>query len=306
MSRVSIIVPVFNRERTLRRALNSILNQTYKEYEVLICDDGSYDRTKEIAREFVKMDSRFKLLELKENKGAGAARNLGMKNSTGDFIAFLDSDDEWLPDKLEKQVQRMDNEPKCVGVCLTGSLIIKNDKKRVKYIPKKEWEHDTFKKFVLGKISFITSTILFRKECLFRAGYMNEKMKRNQDIEFLLRIFYEFKLAVTEEMLAVCYIDTKNTTNYYEKVKEALPCHLSNLHIIKEKLGNKIAMRFLCSRYSYLISAAIRERKWKNVKSDLMNRIKITAIFWPEEIWIIIKAFLKRIYLDFYYLFKTI
>lgn len=106
---VSIILPAWNSEKTLTRALNSIRNQTYHHFEALIIDDCSKDNTSKLIQEFVDIDSRFSYLKTKVNSGAGVARNLGLDKAKGRFIAFLDADDEWLPKKLEIQLNFMLN-----------------------------------------------------------------------------------------------------------------------------------------------------------------------------------------------------
>jgi glycosyltransferase involved in cell wall biosynthesis len=123
-SLVSIIMPACNAERFIEASIISVLNQTYKEWELIIIDDGSVDRTAEIALFYVKMDSR--ILYFYQNNGKqGKARNLGLKNSSGDFIAFLDSDDLWLSNKLEVQLKQI--QEKGVDLVFSDSYIFFND-----------------------------------------------------------------------------------------------------------------------------------------------------------------------------------
>ncbi|HBZ38344.1 MAG TPA: glycosyl transferase [Balneola sp.] len=106
---VSVVLPVFNAEKTLRRTLESVLTQTFKNWELIIVDDCSTDSSAEILQD-LKSDSRVKLILLNENSGVSNARNVGLESSSGEFIAFIDSDDIWVPTKLEAQVTlAMDN-----------------------------------------------------------------------------------------------------------------------------------------------------------------------------------------------------
>ena len=100
---ISVIIPVYNREKTIKYCLDSVLTQTYKNLEVILVDDCSTDNSINIINSY--NDSRIKLFTLDKNSGAQYCRNFGIKKASYDWIAFLDSDDEWLPDKLEKQVQ---------------------------------------------------------------------------------------------------------------------------------------------------------------------------------------------------------
>ena len=104
---VSVVIPVYNREDTIQRAVDSVLNQTYSNIEVLVVDDGSKDNSLEMLKKYHN-DNRVKIFCQEFNQGANAARNRGIREAKGEYIAFHDSDDEWLPDKLEKQIKRME------------------------------------------------------------------------------------------------------------------------------------------------------------------------------------------------------
>lgn len=104
---VSIITPMFNSEKYIEGTIKSVLNQTYNEWEMLIIDDCSSDSSPEIVKSFVEKDSRIKYFKTESNQGVSYARNLAIKNSSGQFIAFLDSDDQWESEKLEKQIGYM-------------------------------------------------------------------------------------------------------------------------------------------------------------------------------------------------------
>jgi glycosyltransferase involved in cell wall biosynthesis len=107
MNKVSIIMPAFNAENYIAKSIQSVLNQTYKDFELIIINDKSTDNTMSIVNDFERKDQRIKVIDLKENQGVAQARNHGIKASTGRFIAFLDSDDLWHSDKLSKQIHFM-------------------------------------------------------------------------------------------------------------------------------------------------------------------------------------------------------
>lgn len=104
---VSIITPSYNSEKYIRETIESVINQTYRNWELLITDDCSTDHTVEIIQAFCKRDNRIKLFRLQKNSGAGAARNNSIRQANGVYMAFLDSDDLWLPSKLERQISFM-------------------------------------------------------------------------------------------------------------------------------------------------------------------------------------------------------
>ena len=107
---VSIITPTFNSIQFIEETINSILKQTAGNWELLITDDGSTDGTWKILQEYEAKDNRIKIFQLEKNSGPGVARNNSIKNAKGRYIAFCDSDDVWLPDKLEKQIAFLQEE----------------------------------------------------------------------------------------------------------------------------------------------------------------------------------------------------
>ncbi|MDJ0533055.1 MAG: glycosyltransferase [Xenococcaceae cyanobacterium MO_207.B15] len=120
MKLVSVIVPVYNVENYISQTINSILNQTYPHFELLIIDDESPDSSVEICQQFI--DSRIKIISQK-NRGLAGARNTGIRHAKGDYLAFLDSDDLWLPEKLAQHVQHLESSPQ-VGVSFSRSEFI--------------------------------------------------------------------------------------------------------------------------------------------------------------------------------------
>jgi glycosyltransferase involved in cell wall biosynthesis len=120
MKKVSVIIPVYKVEKYIAATVQSVLNQTYENFELLIIDDGSPDRSIEICQQFT--DARIKIIR-QPNRGVAAARNTGIRQAEGEYIALLDADDLWVPQKLEKHVEHLDNSPE-VGVSFCRSAFI--------------------------------------------------------------------------------------------------------------------------------------------------------------------------------------
>jgi len=291
--KVSVIIPTFDREKELPRAIDSVLSQSLQDFEILICDDASTDATVAIARSYQERDSRVRVLSLPVNKGPAAARNLGMLEAKGEYIAFLDSDDEWLPEKLECQVKRMDTEPSEIGVCFCGDRLIKNeDPSTLSFsIPEKGWEQDTFRKYVRGKIRFHTPTVLFRRSCLTKVGMMTPEMRVNEDLEFLLRLFYHFGLAVIPKPCAVIHLVVSNKLKrIYAPLNDVLPFNLHHTEMIRKRLGNWAAINYVCLHRVNVLQAAIRERKWRRAGIHLWYRLVAFPCLFPRELWPLLKA----------------
>jgi glycosyltransferase involved in cell wall biosynthesis len=292
--RVSVIIPCYNRARTIERALRSVVQQTMSNHEVIVCDDASDDGTLDLVRGFAAKDARIQVISLPRNVGPAAARNSGMRIARGEYIAFLDSDDEWLPEKLARQVERMDAESHEVGVCLTGATIIKNYNESgavVTYMPRQEWEADTFRRFVTGQIQFLTPTILCRKHCIEAVGLMMEGMRRNEDAEFLLRMLSQYRLAVIREVHAVCHLDIGVRSNGYSEMNAAVPYHMSHESMIRQRLGPWPAAVFRSIVQTNVACAAIRERRWRAAGAVLLRRVVALPFVLPRDIRCLARAF---------------
>jgi len=223
--KVSVIIPTYNRAHLLPRAIQTVLNQTYQDFELIVVDDGSTDNTEEIVKSF--NDPCIRYIRHEENKGAAAARNTGIKAAKGGFIAFQDSDDEWLPEKLEKQMKVFENAPAKVGVVYTGFWRIENNKKI--YIPfswVKQKEGNIHKELLKG--NFVTTqSIVARKECFRKVGMFDEKLPRFQDWELVIRLSKYYNFKCIDEPLLISYYTSESISANNDALIKALKLILS-------------------------------------------------------------------------------
>lgn len=205
---VTVIIPTYNRANTIKRAIESVQNQTYSNLEIIIVDDNSSDNTKHIIDSI--NDSRIKYIKQCKNLGGAAARNVGIKNAKGSCIAFQDSDDEWLPNKLQKQLEFMESENADVVCCSYWRYM---DKEK-SIIPKYKIEQNINLYEKLFRENFIgTPTIIGKKQC-FNSEMFDESMPRFQDWELMLRMTKRYKVAFLNEPLVNAYVqDTSITRN---------------------------------------------------------------------------------------------
>jgi glycosyltransferase involved in cell wall biosynthesis len=194
---VSVIIPTYNRANLVGKAIKSVLNQTYQNFEVIIVDDGSTDNTEDVVRGFP--DKRVKYIKkYKKNKGISVARNLGIKVALGKYIALLDSDDEWLPEKLDKQIKVFKSEFPEVGVVYSNTLYIdesgKNINRKLRNSKKAEGYiyEDLLEKYCVGS----PSSFLIKKECFDRVGLFDDLLSGQEDWDMWIRIakYYKFTL----------------------------------------------------------------------------------------------------------------
>lgn len=189
---VSVVIPTYNRARLLSRAIESVLKQTYSNFELIVVDDCSNDCTESVVKGF--HDDRIRYIKHEKNQGAAIARNNGVIAAKGEYVAFQDSDDEWLPTKLEKQMKAFHSAPSNLGVVYTSFWLIDNGKKTL--VPSSHMKHTEGKIHdALLEINFVsTPTAVVRKECFKKVG-MFANIPRFQDWELWLRIskYYYFK-----------------------------------------------------------------------------------------------------------------
>ncbi|MCD6154734.1 MAG: glycosyltransferase [Candidatus Verstraetearchaeota archaeon] len=203
--KVSVIIPCYNGEKFIGEAIESVLNQTYQNFEIIIVDDGSTDGSKSVIKTFLK-DPRIKLIEHERNKGIPAARNTAIKASKGEFIAFLDQDDLWYPEKLEKSLDAFERGGENLGVVFSDVDIEEKDgsvTRRTcrKYDPAKLGREGFIRALFWG--NFIpTSSAIVRKTCFAQMGLLDEQLYGSDDRDFWLRIAGTFEFHHIPEALA--------------------------------------------------------------------------------------------------------
>jgi glycosyltransferase involved in cell wall biosynthesis len=215
MTEISVIIPTYNRGIFLSEAIQSVLAQTYKDYEIIVVDDGSTDDTKEQVRAF---GDQIRYI-YQENQGPSAARNMGIQNAKGKYIAFCDSDDRFLPTKLEKQMEFIRNNPECY--MLYSWYYNVNEKGEITKLRKpltcENQEHLQYCLFT-RKFTIRTSTVLVHKSCFEKAGLFNEKFWYSQDWDMWLRLAAYYHGYCVEEPLSEYWLHGDNRSSLSVKV----------------------------------------------------------------------------------------
>lgn len=216
MDKVTVIIPTYNRGKTLLRSIESVLNQTYRNLEVIVVDDNSTDDTEYIIK-CIK-DKRFNYIKNLENKGACYSRNLGIDMSTGKYIAFQDSDDEWKVDKLQKQLKYLKERKLDIVSCYMSQIY---DDGKTSIFPKVEINKINIMEYIYYGNIFSTQTIVCKKECLINDKFDNE-MPRFQDWELMIRLCQKYKAGLVNENLVDVYIQQDSISKNPKKAIDAL------------------------------------------------------------------------------------
>lgn len=191
---ISIITPIYNAEKTLQQTLDSILNQSYKNYEVLMIDDASIDNSRQIANTYTK-DNRFKLISLKKNAGVANARNTGIDASNGEYLCFLDSDDWWEPEKLNFQIKQTSHD----NLQLSYMSYLRIDENTSRVLSHVKPPQSLTYKGLLRSNHIGNLTTMVKKSCI---GDIRFKKTGHEDYVFWLEILRKgitAKLIFTEE-----------------------------------------------------------------------------------------------------------
>lgn len=188
---ISVVIPAYNREATIERAVMSILNQTILPTEIIVVDDCSTDSTAAIVQKLRRENSLVKLIRLKKNQGAQVARNCGIKIAKGNWIAFLDSDDEWLENKLEIQQKAVEENPE-FDVFYGDYYIKKNDRIHYRYCKMKGRGGHYFESILFGSLVLFQG-MLIRKKALEDIGLMDKNVPSYQEWDTNIRLSEKHK-----------------------------------------------------------------------------------------------------------------
>ena len=172
MKKISVIVPMHNSSKYLTECIESILNQTYNNFEIIIVDDASTDNSVEIASEI--KDNRIRIFKLEENLGVATARNKGIEEATGDYICFIDSDDYWVRDKLERQIKFIEEND--YAFIYGGYKYLRNESTHIAHVP-----ISVDYKQALKNTTIFTSTVMFNMNYLNKEDIYMPNIRKGQD-----------------------------------------------------------------------------------------------------------------------------
>jgi glycosyltransferase involved in cell wall biosynthesis len=259
---VSVVMPTYNGGKTIQRAIKSVLKQEYPNLELIVVDDASKDNTIEIV-EGIK-DTRIRIVKHSTNRNGSAARNTGIKNSKGEYIAFLDDDDEWLPEKLSEQIKYLEEKDPSIFKAVVSSYSIESGKGWREVIQKQEG--DITKEIFLMQISLAAgSNLLIHRDVVKEIGLFNEKYLRHQDMEFVLRYLRIFKLATIPIPLSLIHGHSGRVSG--EKMLRVKERFLKDFQKDIEKLGRKISKRIYARQW-------LQVSKHYSLDGDIRNTLK--------------------------------
>lgn len=295
MKKVSVIIPTYKSDETLRRAVDSVLSQTYTNVEVIVADDNNPDtperrRTESLMAKYGGND-RVIYEKHEKNKNGSAARNTAFRASSGDYIAFLDDDDYFLPEKIEKQVAFLETYPN-FGGC---------------YCWREQFGENicgTFEgdfSFQLLSLDFTpyTSCVMIRRECYEELNGFDESYYRHQDFEFLLRFFEKYKLGYVQYVGVIISSNGVNNTPKGEKlyaIKEHFFNQFTNTINTVTENDKRKRQYIYCNHFVRAFKDLIRYGYFKTaIKMYVNYRFKCGIGFWPLFFRLVFAGMRERI-----------
>lgn len=223
MPKVSIIIPTYNRAHLLPRAIKSVLNQTFKDFELIIVDDGSTDDTKDVVQSFQRNDSRIRYIHIEHSGGyPSKVINVGIKNSLGSFITFCASDDEWDKKYLEKQIPLLEKD-NGIDIVASNVVLINNKNEIVKEIWKPQNKENDFILRTSFIKNYIFGNLIFRKNIFEKVGLYDEKIKIREDFDMWIRLVKDgYNFQFVYEPLYIIHLHSNqisSSTNRLEIIK---------------------------------------------------------------------------------------
>jgi len=278
---VSIVITTYNYADYLRTCLDSVLVQTYENYEIIVINDGSTDHTDEVIAPYLK-NERIKYIKQK-NAGQTVAKNNGIRQSSGDFIAFLDADDYWMAEKLKKQLSLFATDQELGVVYTLASWVDENDNPRKINAPKPHRGWITNNMIIDNFVPF--SSALVKKECFDKAGNFDESLDMGIDWELWLRISKYFKFAYVDERL-IAY-------------RVGHPGQMSKKQEKRQQQADFISERFVKQNPGLISKRALRKAEANTYKyrGDYYARIDKKKSLQYNFKSLVINPFQPRIYL---------
>jgi len=250
---ISVIIPVYNGEKTIHETINSVLNQTISDFELLIINDGSQDSTLKIVSTI--QDSRLKVFSYFK-AGVSASRNRGLAQATGEFISFIDADDLWTPDKLETQLKVLQENPKAAVAYSWTDWIDESSQiiGKGSYITQ---EGEVFAKLLLNDFVANGSNCLIRRQALIEVGSFDESLAHGEDWELWLRLAARYEFVAVSSPQILYRISSKSASFDVWKMEAGSLQIIEKAYAIAPESLQHLKRQSLGNRYKYLTFKAL-------------------------------------------------
>ena len=288
--KVSVIIPTFKRSQTIDRAVDSVLKQTYDNFEVIVVDDNGVgtdegEKTAHVMNRYSE-DNRVVYIRHDKNKNGSAARNTGLGIASGEYIAFLDDDDEFCPERLYYMVNKMESLSDEWGSCYSG--YVKHMQNGKDQYSNEKNEGDLFKQALMRALYIGSgSNLFFRKKTIDSIGLFDVAFKRNQDLEYLVRVLQRYKMAYVDKCLFEVNYDIRtyksSEADMIEREQYFREKFKPFLQLLSEDEQREVLIMYsidVCREY------LIRKKFVKAIKELINNKVPL-IVLWKYFLYII-------------------
>lgn len=272
----SVVIPSYNRANFLNRALGSVLSQTFQDYEVIVADDGSTDETPKLLDEWrERFGGRLRILWLAHG-GASAARNAGISASRGRAVAFLDSDDEWLPQHLSTCCTALQVSPEA-GLIFTDHIIQSDERIRTR-APNVASRHEMVRNIILRRAVVLTTAVVVSRRVLEKAGAFKNELCGTEDWELWARIAIDHSVVQVPEATVIIHQHLDNHSRdpfALDAQFHAAAQEICRLRISPYCGADEVIARAFFDTAEFYAIKAERGRAWRNLAMALWNDASI-------------------------------
>ena len=282
---ISVVIPTYNREKTIKKAVDSVLSQTYKDIELIVVDDCSNDKTGEIISKI--NDVRLRYIRLEKNSGANYARNIGIFEANGEYVAFQDSDDVWRKEKLERELKYLVENDCDVVFC--SMLQHHNDRKDIRFPRINDSDKKNLARRVLFGNIMSTQTILAKKELIKREKFDNS-LERFQDWDLAIRLLNKYNVEFLDKVLVDVYVGEDSISKSSTKAVKSLSKIIDKYPELLESKSVNDYLRLYLLKYAIEtknedVIRNVIVKNWQDCKSvrTLMAKVlgvKVTAFLY--------------------------
>jgi len=270
MPLVSVVIPTYNRVRFVGGAIESVLAQSFRDFEIVVVDDCSSEDTEAVIKKFPTGTVRY--IRHNRQRGGAAARNTGITECSGEFVAFLDDDDEWYPEKLTRQMQIMLSAPAEVGGVYTGYFIVdrRTNGIRGQIVPTDRG--DLSETLLAGNCIGGTSSMLMRRSCFEKVGLFDERLPSFQDYDLWIRAARKYQFECVREPMLKYYM-------HADKIWTNSNALIQGLELMLRKYGHAPAFRRKCASYYLSLGVQYCEAKqFEPGRRALMRALRLNPL----------------------------
>jgi glycosyltransferase involved in cell wall biosynthesis len=296
--RFSVVIPLYNKENYVEKTLKSVLEQHFKNFELLIVNDCSTDKSLERVKEFT--DPRIKIIQHPKNKGLSASRNTGIKNASADYVAFIDADDLWKPTFLEKMNALIDAYKDQASVFASTYEITFGEEKKVTFpFPLLEINSEGiinhFFSSSLGYNYYCMSSICAKKSLFDEIGYFDERINYSEDVDFNIRLNLKHKVALINEPLATLNFISENQITHSKLSGKVIP----DYNFYENQNPNNKELKKYLDFHRYVKAKLLKMENDKEGFEKLKSRIDPKNLNWKQKLLLHLPQFmLKTIYVS--------